>query len=51
MVFDCGGDLYLCLSLSQWQSLALAHGLGLIFAALLSSQVRRKSEALTTLLK
>lgn len=45
MVFDCGGDL----SLSQRQSLAL--GLGLVVAALLSSQVRRKSEALTTLHK
>lgn len=49
MVFDCGGDLSLCLSLSQRQRLAL--GLGLIVAALLTSPVRRESEALTTLHK
>lgn len=47
MVFDCGGDL--CISVRQWLSFAL--GLGLVIAALLSSQVRRKSEALTTLYK
>lgn len=46
-MFDCGGDL--CISVRQWLSFAL--GLGLVIAGLLSSQVRRKSEALTTLYK